>query len=132
VLAETVVPEKSTFSLGKVKTELKLAKAKEGSWKALERASEPDGCCNASLKYPTSARKPVDGAGVARDLAEEPEPEPTGEAAVNALFKQIYANASEDTKRAMMKSFVESNGTVLSTNWEEVGGKTINPVPPKT
>lgn len=26
----------------------------------------------------------------------------------------------EDQRRAMMKSFVESNGTVLSTNWQEV------------
>jgi suppressor of G2 allele of SKP1 len=31
----------------------------------------------------------------------------------------------EDTRRAMMKSFVESNGTVLSTNWKEVGEKPV-------
>jgi len=30
----------------------------------------------------------------------------------------------------MMKSFVESNGTVLSTNWQEVGSKTIECTPP--
>ena len=34
-------------------------------------------------------------------------------------IQSIYANASEETKRAMMKSFQESNGTVLSTNWNE-------------
>ncbi len=36
----------------------------------------------------------------------------------------------EDTRRAMMKSFVESNGTVLSTNWKDVGQKTVECTPP--
>ncbi len=30
----------------------------------------------------------------------------------------------------MMKSFVESNGTVLSTNWTEVGSKKVEYTPP--
>ena len=36
---------------------------------------------------------------------------------LNGFFKKIFAQGDEDTRRAMMKSFVESNGTVLSTNW---------------
>ncbi|KAK5237028.1 Cochaperone protein [Exophiala xenobiotica] len=40
--------------------------------------------------------------------------------AVDGFFKKIYANADPDTQRAMMKSYVESNGTSLSTNWGEV------------
>lgn len=40
---------------------------------------------------------------------------------VDAFFKKLYAGADPDTRRAMMKSYIESQGTALSTNWSEVG-----------
>jgi suppressor of G2 allele of SKP1 len=43
-----------------------------------------------------------------------------GEEALQKVFQDIYANCNDDQKRAMLKSFIESGGTVLSTNWEEV------------
>jgi suppressor of G2 allele of SKP1 len=43
--------------------------------------------------------------------------------AVDGFFKKLYAGADPDTRRAMMKSYVESQGTSLSTNWSEVGTK---------
>jgi len=48
----------------------------------------------------------------------------------NFFFKKLYAGADDDTKRAMMKSYVESNGTVLSTNWSEVGKGKVETSPP--
>lgn len=50
---------------------------------------------------------------------------------VNGFFKKLFAGADPDTKRAMMKSYQESNGTALSTNWSEVGKGTVETSPPE-
>lgn len=40
-------------------------------------------------------------------------------------IKQIYKGATDEQRMAMMKSFEESGGTVLSTNWEEVSKEKV-------
>lgn len=50
---------------------------------------------------------------------------------VNKFFKQLYKNATPETRRAMVKSFQESGGTALSTNWEEVSKAKVAVTPPE-
>lgn len=112
-----------------MKLEIQLTKNETGKvWNNLEKSLQPESQ-NSIPKYPSSAKNPIDPSKI--DESELKDSEPQGEAAINALFQKIYADANEDTRRAMMKSFVESKGTVLSTNWEEVGEKVIEPIPPK-
>ncbi len=49
---------------------------------------------------------------------------------LQGFFKKLYKDSSPDTRRAMMKSYIESNGTALSTNWDEVGQKPVETHPP--
>jgi suppressor of G2 allele of SKP1 len=48
----------------------------------------------------------------------------------NKFFKKLFKGASPEVQRAMMKSYTESNGTALSTNWEEVSKGKVETVPP--
>lgn len=53
--------------------------------------------------------------------------EDQSEMSLMELFRDIYAKGDEDIKRAMNKSLEESGGTVLSTNWNDVKSKKVNP-----
>jgi suppressor of G2 allele of SKP1 len=96
-------------------------------------------------EYPTSSRKGAKNwDAVAKDaLKKETKDDKDGESAtvddddiddegdpLQGFFKKLYKDASPDTRRAMMKSYVESNGTALSTDWEDVGKKTVPINPP--
>ena len=95
--------------------------------------------------YPTSSRSgPKNWDKVAQDLTKKPKQEEAdgkdegndgldedfeGDP-VNGFFQQLYKGADPDTRRAMMKSYQESNGTALSTNWSEVSKGKVETSPP--
>ena len=74
--------------------------------------------------YPSSSKNKKNWDKIDKEITkEESKDKPVGDAALNALFKQIYERADENTRRAMIKSYQTSGGTVLSTNWDEVAKK---------
>ncbi|XP_074605602.1 uncharacterized protein LOC141858678 [Brevipalpus obovatus] len=60
----------------------------------------------------------------------EEEEEEINESQVVGLFRKIYSQGDEETKKAMIKSFTESGGTVLSTNWQQVSKDKVGVEPP--
>ncbi|KAE8729960.1 putative NADH dehydrogenase 1 alpha subcomplex subunit 5 [Hibiscus syriacus] len=87
--------------------------------------------CDAAYRciHPPKLKR-VDWDKIEAQVKEEKDEKLDGDAALNKFFRDIYQDADEDARRAMQKSFVESNGTVLSTNWKEVGVKKVEGSPP--
>ncbi|KAL6979540.1 Cochaperone protein [Sarracenia purpurea var. burkii] len=133
-----IVPEKCRFEVLSTKVEIRLMKAEAINWASLEYSKEvavpqrinvPSGVQRPT--YPSSKPRTTDWDKLEAKVKEEEKDEKLeGDAALNKLFGDIYKNADEDVRRAMIKSFVESNGTVLSTNWKEVGSKKVEGSPP--
>ena len=76
--------------------------------------------------YPTSSKVKKDWSALDREIESElaqDQKDGKGGDALNGLFKQIYDQSNEETRRAMIKSYQTSGGTVLSTNWGEVATK---------
>eukprot|EP01028_Stygiella_incarcerata_P010012 TRINITY_DN4_c0_g1_i1.p1 TRINITY_DN4_c0_g1~~TRINITY_DN4_c0_g1_i1.p1 ORF type:complete len:252 (-),score=82.12 TRINITY_DN4_c0_g1_i1:116-871(-) len=136
-LFATIVPEKCKMRVTAYKIEVVLMKEFGGDWDDLEpvgtsaKSFEVEEVKDAVHSYPTSSKKHLDWDEVDKKAKEEEEKEtPQGDAAMMKLLRDIYSKADVDTRRAMEKSFTESGGTVLSTNWGEVSKKKVEVQPP--
>jgi suppressor of G2 allele of SKP1 len=131
-LADEVSQSESGFDVTPSKVEIKLKKANPVKWNTLERTADSkvhawdSTVSNVTSKPPAASKKNWDK--IVKEEVEEEKPD--GEAGLNKVFQDIYSNASDEQKRAMMKSFLESGGTVLSTNWDEVGKGEVKGSPP--
>eukprot|EP01128_Nolandella_sp_AFSM9_P006208 TRINITY_DN3139_c0_g1_i1.p1 TRINITY_DN3139_c0_g1~~TRINITY_DN3139_c0_g1_i1.p1 ORF type:complete len:414 (-),score=145.36 TRINITY_DN3139_c0_g1_i1:54-1232(-) len=138
-LSDDVVPAESKYIIRKTKVELRLKKLRSGKWPTLENAAKVSAwdpvVISNPLQYPSSSRSALksgrDWKKLAKEAGGEEEDKLEGDAALNQVFRGIYKNASDEQRMAMMKSFQESGGTVLSTNWDEVGEKKVEGAPPK-
>lgn len=139
-LAHAVAPDQSQVKILSSRVEIKLKKVEGWRWEKLEN----DGCASTAKqfnpgqssgdtvhKYPSSSHCRHNWDALEAQMkAEEKDEKLEGDAALNKLFQQIYADGSEETRRAMNKSFQESGGTVLSTNWKDIGKETTECKPP--
>ncbi|KNA17113.1 hypothetical protein SOVF_083090 [Spinacia oleracea] len=133
-----IVPSKCRYEVLSTKIEIRLAKAEPIQWTSLEYVKDVAVVQKINIStpaqrpsYPSSKHRGVDWDKLEAQVKKEEKDEKLdGDAALNKFFQDIYKDADEDTRRAMQKSFVESNGTVLSTNWKDVGAKTVDGTPP--
>lgn len=133
-----IIPSKCRYEVLSTKIEIRLAKAEPIHWTSLEYVKDvvvPQKINTSTPaqrpSYPSSKHRGVDWDKLEAQVKKEEKDEKLdGDAALNKFFQDIYRDADEDTRRAMQKSFVESNGTVLSTNWKDVGSKKVEGTPP--
>ncbi|CAL9226596.1 unnamed protein product [Arabidopsis halleri] len=133
-----IIPDKCKYEVLSTKIEIRLAKADIITWASLEHGKGPAVLPKPNVSSEVSQRPAYPSSKKVKDWdkleaevkKQEKDEKLEGDAAMNKFFREIYQNADEDTRRAMSKSFVESNGTVLSTNWQEVGTKKIESTPP--
>lgn len=130
-LFDDIITLESSYRVFGTKLEVTLKKVTSQKWPTLEssdQAATPSASHSSEgpLSYPTSSKKAVNWASFKLEDEEDAEGKNESE-----FFSQLYANTDDDSRRAMMKSYVESNGTVLTTNWDEAKAKTFETSPPE-
>lgn len=136
-LYSSIDEAESSYKVYGTKLQIVLVKRNSKTWHALERQADAEDIEDKeallqdetpkedeknSLAYPSSSAKKIDWSKF--DIDDEKEEEDQDP---DSFFKKLYENADEDAKRAMMKSFMESNGTSLSTDWKDVGSREVKP-----
>lgn len=147
-LYASIDPSQSKFRVTPNKVEITLKKAAPGKWhnlegdRKIEAASEDKDKVaipshvltgkttqESAPAYPTSSKTGAKNWDklASEDLDDKDEME--GDE-TSHFFKKLFKDGTPEQQRAMMKSYQESGGTVLSTDWSNVGQKTVVPEPP--
>ena len=131
-LTNGILPDKSSYKItSSMKCKLELHKEVENfNWVNLEVNKNDDSLNNPKDKvvhgyYPSSSKVKKDWSQLDKEIDEQEKEDASkdGNEGMWRLFRDIYAKGNEETRRAMIKSFQTSGGTVLSTNWDEVKDK---------
>ncbi|KAH9821276.1 SGS domain-containing protein [Melampsora americana] len=151
-LRHEIQADQSSWRSLSSKIELKLKKKTAGvKWDVIEGDEGAEAVPTATIQpaikaedhssaYPSSSRRKTNWDQLAKTVEKEEEedgskdkdPNAGGDVALNKLFQKLYGDASDEQKRAMMKSYTESNGTSLSTDWNEVKKSKVETRPPSS
>ncbi|KAJ5017761.1 hypothetical protein K4K57_007461 [Colletotrichum sp. SAR 10_99] len=139
-------PAASKHSVKSVKVEFQLKKAAVLKWPKL-KADPSDVNTTTTTPAPAAPAKPVEPAPAPAAAPSYPTSSKSGaknwdtvladekdddeDKDINLFFKSLYKGATPEQQRAMMKSFTESNGTALSTDWNDVKDRTVETQPPE-
>ncbi|SPO21207.1 related to SGT1 - subunit of SCF ubiquitin ligase complex [Ustilago trichophora] len=151
-LFSTVDPTSSSYKVLSTKIDVILHKAQPGlRWAQLHAGASSHSVISAATPSYAAANPPASTAPRSRSKWDSFNPDEDddnttsataapapvgekgadgGEADINKFFQKLYADADDDTKRAMMKSYQESGGTSLSTDWSKVGKEQTKITPP--
>ncbi|KAM6140703.1 LOW QUALITY PROTEIN: protein SGT1 homolog [Pterocles gutturalis] len=129
VLLHSIVPEQSTFKV--LSTKVDKMKKPEAVRKLEGQGDSPklkQFTPDTQHLYPSSSTYTRNWELVV-EIKEEEKNEKLERCCFKQLFKH-YSDGTDEVKRAMNKSFMESGGTVLSTNWSDVGKRKVEVNPP--
>ncbi|XP_050442154.1 protein SGT1 homolog [Adelges cooleyi] len=115
-LFKNIVPDRCNYKVLSSKLEVVLAKAESGRWDTLE-------CVKPT---PSVSIEKRNWDKLVSEMTKDDD-----ENDVNSLFRKIYSEGSDEVRKAMNKSFLESGGTVLSTNWKDVAKDKVDIKPPE-
>ncbi|KAM0754730.1 SGS-domain-containing protein [Meredithblackwellia eburnea MCA 4105] len=133
-----VLAPKIEITLKKKQPGVRWAKleAEEGADAHVDTMAQPSGT---GRSYPTSSKVKTNWDALAKSAVEEEEkgkeamskdPNGGGDKQLNELFQKLYEGATDEQRMAMVKSYQESNGTALSTDWNDVKKGKVETRPP--
>ncbi|GAB65905.1 SGS domain containing protein, partial [Plasmodium cynomolgi strain B] len=127
-LFSKIIPNRTSVSVTPMKIEVTLEKLQpDVEWPQLEEREKDkvNGLAKSkeNLLNPFSGKSTHEWDKLTKSIKDEEE-----EGSIDTFFRKIYNEGDDDTKRAMIKSFQTSRGTILSTNWKDVQHKNYEQV----